>query len=321
VSSAGRRVALIECFRADAAELGLPLRVLAADANPDWSAACRVCDAAYRVPRCTTEEFILALLALCKREQVDLVIPTIDPELEPLAAARPQFQALGTRVAVSSVEMVRMARDKFETARWLAEHGIPSPKTVRLAELLAQPEHWSWPVLLKPVNGSSSIGLVTASTPEQARALADENREYIAQNLLRGREYTVNLFFSEQGALRAAVPHWRCEVRAGEVSKGVTERHKGLMKVADRLEQVLTGASGALCFQAIVGADDQPVVFEINARFGGGYPLAHRAGARFSKWLLQEIVGLPWSEQSGWEEGIMMLRYDGAVFRKQNVLP
>ena len=55
-------------------------------------------------------------------------------------------------------------------------------------------------------------------------------------------------------------------------------------------------------------------VFEINAQFGGGYPLAHHAGARFSQWLLEEMADLPSTASTLWKEGVAMLRYDTAVF-------
>jgi len=56
------------------------------------------------------------------------------------------------------------------------------------------------------------------------------------------------------------------------------------------------------------------MVFEINARFGGGFPLAHRAGARFSRWLLEDVLGLQSSAQNNWQEDLVMLRYDAAIF-------
>ena len=57
-----------------------------------------------------------------------------------------------------------------------------------------------------------------------------------------------------------------------------------------------------------------PRVFEINARFGGGYPLAHFAGAEYTRWLLEEVVGLPSTAHDGWRSGALMLRYDAATF-------
>jgi carbamoyl-phosphate synthase large subunit len=56
-------------------------------------------------------------------------------------------------------------------------------------------------------------------------------------------------------------------------------------------------------------------VFEINARFGGGYPLAHHAGATFARWLLEEAVGLEPTCHNDWRDGVRMLRYDAALFR------
>ena len=59
----------------------------------------------------------------------------------------------------------------------------------------------------------------------------------------------------------------------------------------------------------------QPEVIEINARFGGGYPLSYAAGADFPAWLLEDVLGLSSSANAdGWRDGVVMLRYDDAVF-------
>jgi len=156
------------------------------------------------------------------------------------------------------------------------------------------------------------LGIFRPGKPEDLVGLATE--PYIVQELWRGQEYTVNLFFDASGGLRCVVPHERIEVRAGEVSKGVTRRVPSLSLAAKRLESVLTGAYGPLCFQAIVRDDGSFAIFELNARFGGGYPLAHEAGARFSQWLLEEAAGRPSTANDDWQAGVTMLRYDAAVF-------
>lgn len=320
-SSAGRRVELMNCFREDAAELGLPVRILAADSNPRMSAACQAADRSFAVPRCLDADFIPRMRSLCAEQRVDLVVPTIDTELPVLAHARADFGREGTRVAVSSEAVVAMARDKLRTARFLAEHGLSSPRTLPLADLLADPTALEFPVILKRIDGSSSIGLHEARTPEEVRALALEPARYVAQEKWSGREYTVNLFFDQAGRLRTAVPHLRCETRGGEVSKGRTERVPALQELARQLAACLPGAAGALCFQSIVREDGTAMIFEINARFGGGFPLAHRAGARFSRWLLEEAAGRPVTAQDDWEEGLAMLRYDAAMFSRGEGVP
>lgn len=312
ISSAGRRNHLMRCFRQDAALIGSSWRVLATDMKPELSPACQEADAAFTVPRCTAPEFVPALLALCRSERVDLVIPTIDTELAVLSRHRVDFAAVGTKVVVSAPEVVALANDKLATAHRLSAAGIPSARSLSLSDYLADPSRLHWPVIAKPNAGSASMGIVRPGRPEDLMRL--EARVYIVQELWQGQEYTVNLFFDAAGRLRCAVPHQRIEVRAGEVSKGITRRLPALSAAAKRLESVLGGAYGPLCFQAIVCDDGSFAVFELNARFGGGYPLAHEAGARFSEWLLQEASGRVCTANDDWQAGITMLRYDAAVF-------
>jgi carbamoyl-phosphate synthase large subunit len=55
-------------------------------------------------------------------------------------------------------------------------------------------------------------------------------------------------------------------------------------------------------------------MIEINARFGGGFPLANRAGAKFPLWLLEQLMGKSSTVTNEWQDGMLMLRYDDAVF-------
>lgn len=313
VSSAGRRVELMRCFRADARAIGVDLEILACDLDPQRSAACHEADLALRVPACAEEAFIPALLDLCEAHRIDLVVPTIDTELEPLSRSREAFRAMGTEVAVSSHETVRVARDKLRTALFLREHGLPTPRTARADEVLASAGSWSWPVIVKPRGGSSSLGVRTVEAPSSLASL-ERPEAYVVQERLVGEEFTVNMFVDRGAAVRAVVPHLRWEVRAGEVSKGVTRRQPELERIGRALGRALDGARGALCFQAMVDGQGRASVFELNARFGGGYPLAHRAGAPFTRWLLEEVAGRQPSYGNEWREGLVMLRYDCAFF-------
>jgi carbamoyl-phosphate synthase large subunit len=311
-SSAGRRVELIQGFRGSAAALGVELRVIAVDLDPQLSAACQVADLTLPVPRCDRPEFVDTLVGICAEHGVDLVIPTIDPELVPLSRHADRFRAVGARVAVSTPAVVDIARDKLRTAQFLAKHDIPAPRSAAVAEVVAAPDAWTWPILVKPRAGSSSIGIHLVTSPDQLAPLQSKGDQMV-QEFLRGQEYTVNLFFDCAGRMRCAIPHRRCEVRAGEVAKGLTQRHAELERIAWLLGDTLHGARAALCFQAIIDDRGRPTVFEINARFGGGYPLAHHAGARFAQWLLEEATDQHLSAHNDWRDGVLMLRYDATI--------
>lgn len=313
VSSAGRRVALIDCFRTDAAALGLSLRVVCIDTKPSLSAACARADVAYEAPRCATPEFIPFVHEVVRREKVKLIVPTIDTELLPYAQAADEFAGAGVLVNVPSLPAVQIARDKRITADFFAAAGVLVPRTLTLSQFLQQPPNWSWPLIVKPIHGSSSIGVRRVETPSDLDGVPEADR-HVIQEFWNGAEFTVNMFFDEQGQLRCAVPHRRIEVRGGEVSKARTERHPALQKMARDIAAALPRCRGAMCFQAIVTNQGDTALIEINGRFGGGFPLAHAAGAEFSRWLLQEACGSASSAADSWRDNVTMLRYDAGVF-------
>ncbi|WP_426170237.1 ATP-grasp domain-containing protein [Sandarakinorhabdus sp. DWP1-3-1] len=312
VTSAGRRVGLLDCFRRGAAAAGVELEIIACDLDPDASAACHSADAAHAVPRADDSGYADAVHALCVAHGVQLVVPTIDPDLAPLSAARARFADAGIQVSVSDPAVIAMARDKLATATFLAQAGIPSPRTATAEAVLAAPDDWRWPVFAKPRGGSAGRAVRAVASPADLAGAMDE--PLVVQDLLRGDEYTVNIFIDGDGRLRCAIPHLRQQVRAGEVEKGVTRRAPVLEDIAVRLAAALPGARGALCFQAFVASDGSASVFEINARFGGGYPVADRAGGSFARWLVEQAAGLPSTANNHWQDGVRMLRYDAAVF-------
>ena len=307
ISSAGRRAALLAAFR----EAGAGA-VHACDLNPDLSAACRLADAAHAVPRCDAPGFAEAVEAIVRDNGIRLVVPTIDTELSAYAEAAGRFAALGARVHVSDPATIAVVRDKHLTMQVLGAAGVPVPETRTEAELRADPRSLGWPVFAKPAGGSASRGLAVYASPGDLPESFPE--PMIFQTRLSGPEYTVNIFLDQAGELRCAIPHLRLQTRAGEVEKGRTERRADLAAIARKVAAALPGARGVLCFQVIDDTRHGPRVFEVNARFGGGYPLAHHAGARFADWLLDEIDGRPCRAHDGWREGVTMLRYDDAVF-------
>ncbi|HVR85852.1 MAG TPA: ATP-grasp domain-containing protein [Planctomycetota bacterium] len=317
ISSAGRRVGLMNLFRESGDKLGLDLRVLASDMDPALSSACRVADRSFRMQACNSAGYVDALIELCGQNQVDLVVPTIDPELEILAKAQRDGRFGATRIAVSDPGTIALVRDKLASSVHLTRWGIPVPKTVPAADALASADSWTWPLFAKRISGSRSVGAKVVRDPDSLRVFMAEHPDLIVQEVCIGREYTVNLYIDLQGVLRSIAAHLRIEVRDGEVSKGVTVRDSRLEDLARALVQAIPGLRGPVCFQAFMEDARQrlPRVTDINARFGGGYPLSHAAGAEFTTFLLAEQAGLDWDwGPVAFREGVVMLRYDAAVF-------
>jgi carbamoyl-phosphate synthase large subunit len=322
VSSAGRRVELLRGFRRALHAVGAaPGRVLGTDCS--WySSAFHDADEAYLVPRLNDPAFVPQLLEVCLKHDVDLVVPTIDTELPVWAAHRDRFDEIGTTVALSHGDVVAIAADKQRTHDWLVAHGFPTVEQTTPADALSDRAAWTFPLMAKPRFGSASVGVGLVRDAEELALVARRDHELgeiVVQRVAPGVEHTIDVLADHSGRCVCAVPRRRIEVRAGEVSKGVTVRSAVLEDLAARLCEAVPGAYGALNVQLFVDGDlDDPgnlAVIELNARYGGGFPLSLEAGADFPRWMLEELLGLPsTASPDGWRSGLVMLRYDAAVF-------
>ena len=312
VTSAGRRVGLLKCFREAAQKLDTELKIIACDMRPELSAACTMADHSFGVPRVDADSYIDALHCIAKEHRAALLIPTIDPELLPLARARWQFMETGTRVAISPAHVIELVRDKHATMHLLEKAAIPVPTTMSFEHVKANPLRVRWPQFMKPSDGSASRGIRKINSPQELPESVDEPT--ILQAYLEGPEFTVNMFIDRAGKLQCVVPHERLSVRSGEVEKGRTIRDPNLISIARKIAAALPDATGVLCFQVIRDATQGDRVIEINGRFGGGYPLADYAGATFAQWLLEDALDLPSTANDNWRDHVTMMRYDAASF-------
>lgn len=305
VSSAGRRGALVRILNE------LPLRggckVVATDASP-LSSAGRLADDFEIVPRIGDATFIPEMVRLAGHFGIDCIVPTIDTELATFALHRGQFRAAGTDVLVSSPDVITLASDKWKLFEWLTRAGFPTVRTFELTGF--EPADLTGAVVAKPRGGSSSIGVIRAGSASDlpTDGLTDD---YIIQERAQGVEITVDFAVSRSGRFLGAVPRRRLEVRAGEVSKGVTLHLPVVEQLVRDFAAALPGPYGVLNLQVFYEPASRSVsIIELNARVGGGYPLTHEAGADF---FTQLATGGD-AEQFHWRENLVMLRYDDAVF-------
>ena len=311
LSSAGRRGALVHLLRVGAKAAGVSVRVVATDRSP-LSAAGHLADAFHLVPPVDSPSFPSVMAKLVEREGIDVIVPTIDPELSVLAAHREQLEAAGARVLVADETAIAICADKQSSSRWLAAQGFAVPRQYRPEQVAAQAERW--PLFFKPRRGSSSVGAQPVADERELAIAVERHGPGVVEELVSGEEYTMDCWVSPDGTCRAAVPRLRLAIRAGEIAKGVTVNHPELERQAKEAVERLPGLRGPASVQAIVTGDG-PRFIEINPRFGGGYPLSHQAGAWFTATLAAEVTGGAVDpDWFAWRPDVVMLRYDDAVF-------
>jgi len=312
-TSAGRRVSLVRLFRRALDELGVQGQTIAADLRRD-APASHVADVSVQVPRVSDPGYVDALLEICRRHGVRLLVPLIDTELMVLAESKARFEAAGVTPLVCSPETIQISADKRATHDFFVAAGVDTPRILDTEAILADPRA-GYPFVLKPLDGSCSIGVTRVRNTRELAFFKDYVANAMVQELVPGEEYTLDILVDFDGAVRCVVPRLRMETRAGEVSKGMTVRDPEIIAAGRAVAEALPGAVGCITAQCFKTPGETIRFIEINPRFGGGFPLAAEAGADFPRWILEMLMGHePKITLDGWRDGVVMLRYDDAVF-------
>lgn len=311
ITSAGKRVALTRYFKETLCRFYPDAKVFTTDMNPEMAPAGYASDGCFKVPRVTSPDYPDILLNICKKNEVGMVIATIDTELLLLADLKESFRRLGIMVIVSDRNFVEVCRDKRNTGSFFERHGIRVPREI-------DKYHPTFPLFAKPYDGSLSTNLHYIKTVDElTQEILDDPKllfmEYIDKKVYQ--EFTVDMYYGKDNRVKCIVPRERIEIRAGEINKGRTVKNGILTFLKEKLGYV-KGCVGCICVQLFFHPETEDMVgIEINPRFGGGYPLSFMAGGNYPELLIREYFrGEDICYSDNWKDGMLMLRYDDAIY-------
>ncbi|MBO4900089.1 MAG: ATP-grasp domain-containing protein [Lachnospiraceae bacterium] len=320
ILSAGRRVELVNCFKAARDRLGIDGKIIAADAS-DLAPALYFADVPEIVPFIRENDaYINAIIDICRRNDVSLIVPTIDTELLLLADRRDEIEnATNAKVLISSYDVIGICRDKIHTQKWLEEHGFLVPRMITDEDIEAG--NISYPVFIKPLDGSSSINAFRV----ESKAELDTYREligagrYIIQDFMQGTEYTVDAFLDFEGNIITIVPRIRLATRSGEIAKGKIIKDDEITADVTRLLTELKpiGHITIQCMRTAKGIE----YIEINPRFGGGAPMSIQAGADSCENLYRLLRCEKLTRSTDYRDNITFLRFDASIMLDENGKP
>ena len=302
----GRRIELLQAFRNAALILNKDLKIYGAD-MAGTAPALAYCDYVRLVVEMKDPKYIQNLLDICITDKIDLLIPTIDTDLMFLSENKKQFEAIGTRVMISTPEKIRICRDKNITSQFFVECGLHAPMPVNDWK-----EYRSgYPAFIKPKDGSSSVNAFRVKNAKELEVYANQMNDYVVQPFVSGREYTVDIFCDWGGNPVSIVPRERLQVRAGEVLKTQICMDPVMIEESKQLCASFRPC-GPITVQLI--RDDAGIdwFIEINPRFGGGAPLSMKAGARSAEAIMKMMDGEP-LEEFEIADGTIYSRFDQSV--------
>ncbi len=310
-TSVGRRVELMRAFRAAYKALNLGGRIVAVDIDP-LAPALQSADSFYLVPEVISSDYIPTLLEICRREQIRLLLPLIDTEIPILAKYREEFSRRGIHLGVGTVDGVRIASDKWLTSEFFQRLGLPTPRSW-LPERHSEKEV-AFPLFIKPRHGSAAKNTFRILNQRELDFFAGYIPSPIIQEYLPGAEITADVVCGHRGDILAVVSRRRIEVRSGEVAKGVTMYDPFISEACQKIATALAFTC-PFTVQCIL-KDNTPYFTEINARLGGGIPLAIAAGVDVPRLLLEDLAGLPVTPVplGAYQIGLYLTRYDDSFF-------
>jgi carbamoyl-phosphate synthase large subunit len=288
----------------------LPVRIVGVDTHESVQVAgSKFCDRFYRVPRADAPDYIDVLLAICKREQVRILLPIVDLELEYISESIEKFRGADVMVWISSHETIMICNDKWRTYEFFQSNHIPTALTWNQQSAMEKAETLPYPLIVKPAKGVSSRDVFRVHSPEELASAIRHVAQPVVQEVLQGQEYTIDVFCDQSGRALAAVPRIRLETRSGISYKGITVRDATLIEAGMRIAELLQirGHCNIQCFKK----DETAARFiEVNPRFSGSLPLTIRAGLNSPLLALMLSTGKPISpDRLRFKENLVMLRY------------
>lgn len=306
-TSVGRRVELIQAFKAAAEKLNVNLEIWGADIS-NTAPAMFFCDKQVIVPRIRDAAYIPELIKVCKENKIDALIPTIDTDLRILSDNADNFG--DTKVVVSSPDKIAVCRDKRLIADYFNSVGLKSPKPVDNYKLYNGP----FPAFIKPKDGSSSIFAYKVNSADELETYAKQVPDYIIQPFISGTEYTVDALCDFDGNPIFVTPRVRVAVRSGEVLKTQISLDETIISETLALLKQYKPC-GQITIQLIREKSTGDDYFiEINPRFGGGAPLSIKAGADSAEMMIRIIAGekLDYMPNVA-EDGAIFSRFDQSI--------
>lgn len=253
----------------------LPVTLVSADIAPMNAALYRT-DEAVLIPRVEEPGALDALGDVIASAAIDVVMVGSEFDLGFFSQHQAAIhEQTGARVIVAPPGTVAIADDKWLTAEFLRQQGLPyAPSSIpaNVDDVVATAAAWGYPVVVKTRRGTSSRHVHIVADEHELRRVWPTTPRPMLQQVVDlptselNNEYTCSVFRTATGKLLGPF-HARRTLRGG------TSWHIEVDRFP-QLDVVLLGIAGRLPFegtlnvQLMMGASG-PVPFELNARFSG----------------------------------------------------
>jgi carbamoyl-phosphate synthase large subunit len=245
------------------------------------SAGNHLCDVVQEVPYAWDAAYVGTMQDLCRRENVELIVPATDFETYHLARAAEVLPPL----IASPAAVEELFLDKLLTAEAFVAAGLPFATSFLPSRYAGNPDH----IIVKPRRGWGSRDIHL--DPERPTSFSDD---YVIQELLTGPELTAAFYVTRDRRIHGSI------VLERELVNGTTMSCRTAFEHQDKVDDIVRTMcekfqiSGPCNVQAVLVPDGRLIPFEVNCRFSGTTSIRHNFGFRDVEWALDEwLYGTP----------------------------
>lgn len=327
---------IIACLQADA-----NIELTVADANPH--AVGRYLNAQFeQIPMAQDETFVAAVLAICEKKNIQVIMPLVTRELFVFAKHHEEFKQKGIRVLISNATALNIANDKSKLLQFLKTQAILTPNFYvvnSLNEFLQAVEKLGYPhqaVCFKPSvsNGSRGFRIIDANQndfellfqhkPNSTYISLEKIKEIYAQyekqfpellvsEYLPGEEYSIDCLANEGNCI-IAIPRLRAKMKEGISVEGQFVEQQEIINYCKQIIAALNLHCN-IGIQVKKAADGQFKILEINPRVQGTIVAARGAGVNLPLLAVKQAMQMPiLPEELAVKWGTHFIRYYQEVY-------
>ncbi|MCV2364655.1 ATP-grasp domain-containing protein [Paucibacter sp. DJ1R-11] len=255
--------------------------VVGVDIHPrPWIAAAAQVDVFAQVPTLArADAYQQALLALCEAQHVQLVLPLTDPEVDELCTCAGAFASRGIKLAVPSLEAVRLLRDKLALHDHFSASALPVIPSFRAANYLAL--GGTFPCIAKPARGRSSEGQFVFRSRVDFERAAPLGESYIVQPFLEGDVVVVDVLRSGPAPALIVARRELLRTRNGAgLAVQILDADVTLQSHVDALCQAID-FEGCINVEFLQLSNGGLRLMDVNPRFSAGVAFSGLAGYNF----------------------------------------
>ena len=272
----------------------------------DWHYETRLCDAFAKAPYSTNEiEYIGFLLEICRKNDINFIVPLTDLEIDIINRNRSNFEKEGIILCMQKDTVLKIVRNKYNLfCRFENDANVPSIKTFLLSEFTNE---FPFPCIVKPINGRSSEGLIKNATLTQIATIKEKSK-FIVQEQLTGDIFTIDVCRNAESRDCIVIP--RQELLRTKNGAGLTVRicdEKNLTELVRYICDELD-INGCINMEFIL-CDGNYYLIDINPRFSAGVAFSSIAGYDMPNNHLNCFLGKRIAPQPTINEMILIKKY------------